>query len=150
MILFILQKLFFWVKCDLFIYFKNIFYHITFENIFRILNNSYIFRKSLCVTSPLKLDFINSVVHGPTMGHPNKRAVRELGCYESVHENTSFLFVHVITHSCKSVVLFHVKIKIKSTFKINSKQFNFFLIQNLSITNMYTGILELTTPMTSC
>ena len=40
------------------------------------------------------------------MGHPNKRAVRQLRCYESIHENTSLLFVHVIPHSCKSVILF--------------------------------------------
>ena len=31
-----------------------------------------------------------------TMGHPNKTKVRKLRCYESIHENTSFLFVHVI------------------------------------------------------
>ena len=51
----------------------------------------------------------------------------------------------VIAQSCKSMVFFtcffkkyiYVKIKIKSTFKIYSKQLNFCLIQNLSIINMY-------------
>ena len=36
--------------------------------------------------------FINSIVHGSTMGHPNKRAIRKLRCYESIHENTLFFF----------------------------------------------------------
>ena len=50
--------------------------------------------------------FIHSFVHSPTMGYPTKRAVRKLIYYESIHESTSFLFVHVIACSCKSVVLF--------------------------------------------
>ena len=87
------------------------------------------------------MNFINSIVHSPTMGHPNMTAVRKLKCYESIYENTLFLFVHVIAHSCKSVILFyffkctHMKIKIKSTFKIYSKQLNSVLIQNPSIRN---------------
>ena len=55
-ILFIMLKLFFEYKCDLFIYFKNIFYHVTLENIFRILSNSLYFRISLSVTSPFRVD----------------------------------------------------------------------------------------------
>ena len=46
-----------------------------------------------------------SVYHSPTMGHPNKRAVRKLSYYESSHENMSSLSVHVIPHSCNSAVL---------------------------------------------
>ena len=30
------------------------------------------------------------------MGHPNKRAVRKLRCYERIHENAWILFVHGI------------------------------------------------------
>ena len=84
------------------------------------------------------MNFINSIVHGSTVRHPNKRAIKKLRCYESIHENTPGFFVHVIEHSCKSVVLFtcffkkciHVKIKIKSTFKIYPNQLNSFLIQD--------------------
>ena len=115
------------------------------------------------------MSFINSILHSPTMGQPNKRAVRKLKCYESIHENTSFFFVfffgffcffcccccfaHVIAHSYKNMVLFTcfflkwicIKNKIKSTFKIYSKQLNYFLIQNLSMGNIYIfmGVLEL-------
>ena len=75
------------------------------------------------------------------MGHANKREVGKLTCYESIHENSLFLFVHVIAHTCKTVVLFtcflqnciHVKIKTKFTFMIYYKQINFFLIHYLSI-----------------
>ena len=50
------------------------------------------------------MNFINSIVHGSAKGHLNKRAIRNLRCYESIHENTSVCFVHVIVHSCKSMV----------------------------------------------
>ena len=52
------------------------------------------------------MNFINSIVHGSAVGHPNKRAIKNLRCYESIRENTSGFFVHVTAHSCKSVVLF--------------------------------------------
>ena len=40
------------------------------------------------------------------MGHSNKKAVRKRRCYESIHESTSFRFIHVIAHTSKSVVVF--------------------------------------------
>ena len=46
------EIIFFEWKCDLFIYFRNIFYHVTLENIFRILYNSLYFENILCVTNP--------------------------------------------------------------------------------------------------
>ena len=46
------RNYFFEWKCDLFIYFRNIFYHVTLENIFRILYNSLYFENILCVTNP--------------------------------------------------------------------------------------------------
>ena len=60
-------------------------------------------------------------------------------CYESIHENTSFVFVHVTAYSCKSVVRFTYfflraysrENQVKSIFKTYSKQPNFFLIQNV-------------------
>ena len=42
--------------------------------------------------------FINFIVDSLTMGHPNERAVRKLRFYESIHENTSCVFVHVTAH----------------------------------------------------
>ena len=54
------------------------------------------------------MNFVNSIFHGFTMEHPNKRTIRKLRCYESIHENTLFFFVHVMAH------FIHVKIKIKS------------------------------------
>ena len=32
------------------------------------------------------MNFIYSIVHSPTIGHPNKRALGKLRCYESIHE----------------------------------------------------------------
>ena len=43
------------------------------------------------------------ILYYPLMGHPNKMAVRK---HESIHENRSFVFVHVTAYSCKSVVRF--------------------------------------------
>ena len=60
------------------------------------------------------MNFINSIVHSPTMGHRNNKAVRKLRCYESIHENTSFLFVHVSAHSFKSVIFFTYFFKVYS------------------------------------
>ena len=40
-----------------FIHFKNIFYHVTFENIFRILNNSAYFQNIVVLNEPLKVRF---------------------------------------------------------------------------------------------
>ena len=44
----------FFVKSNLFIFFKNIFYHVTLENIFRILNNSVYFQNIVVCNEPLK------------------------------------------------------------------------------------------------
>ena len=41
-------------KGNLFIHFKNIFYHVTLENIFRILNNSVYFQNIVVYNEPLK------------------------------------------------------------------------------------------------
>ena len=32
------------------------------------------------------MNFIYSIVHSPTIGNPNKRALGKLKCYESIHE----------------------------------------------------------------
>ena len=46
------KNYFFEYKCDLFIYFKNIFYHFTLQNIFRILNNSVYFHNIVACNEP--------------------------------------------------------------------------------------------------
>ena len=56
-----LQKLFFSSKNVIFLYFKNIFYHVTLENIFRILNNSVYFQNIVVCNEPLKITFLNKL-----------------------------------------------------------------------------------------
>ena len=63
LILFILQKSFFLSKkCYLSIYLKHIFYHVTDENSFRILNNSVYFQNIPVYNEPLELETIDIVI----------------------------------------------------------------------------------------
>ena len=82
-------------RYSLFVYLFHIYFNLVTVYYGQISNKRYILRHLLK----------GSVYHSPTMGHPNKRAVRKLSYYESSHENMSSLFVHVIPHSCNSAVL---------------------------------------------
>ena len=42
----------------------------------------------------------NSIVHSPTIRHPNERAIKKLRCYESILENT-----FVSSGSCSCILL---------------------------------------------
>ena len=55
----IYKNYFFELKYDLFVYFKNIFYYVTLENIFRILNNYVCFQNTVICNEPFMLYFIN-------------------------------------------------------------------------------------------
>ena len=48
------EIIFFDKKCDLFICFKNIFYHVALENIFKILNNSVYFQIIAVCNEPFR------------------------------------------------------------------------------------------------
>ena len=56
------EIIFFWVKMYLFMYFKNISYHVTLENVFRILDNSVYFQSIVVCKEPLKLRTIVPVI----------------------------------------------------------------------------------------
>ena len=47
------RNYFFEWKSDIFMYFKNTFYHVILENIFRILNNSVYFQNIVVFNDPL-------------------------------------------------------------------------------------------------
>ena len=68
LILFTIQKLSFLVKMWSFFYIPEIFYEVTFENIFRILKNSVCFQNSVVCHKPFKVITFFCVKFAPVTG----------------------------------------------------------------------------------
>ena len=87
---------------------------------------------------------MNSIVHSCAIGHPNKRTVRKMTCYQNTHENTSFLSVDIVAHTSKSGTFYFLFLKVYSL--KNQNWVSRFSPRNLTLSSFKISVLEICIP----
>ena len=111
-----------------------------------VLKRSYICYFIICLTEPWKLflNFINSTIYSSTMEHPNKRTVtKNWDVLKAAMRIRRVVFVNVIGHSSKSVVLYTCFLKSVFTWKSKLNLPSRLALSNLTFSSFKISVSEI-------